>query len=50
VERKRSGKDGFPCVLDGIGKATDELDDMHTIEGARCNQVGERESVEDWCK
>jgi hypothetical protein len=48
VESKRRSKDNFASVLGGIGKTTDKLDNVCTIEGARCKKVGERESVEDW--
>jgi hypothetical protein len=48
VKRERSGEDHFACVLGGIWKAADKLDDMYAVEGAGCNKVGEREAIEDW--
>jgi hypothetical protein len=48
VKSKGSGKDNLASVLGGIRKTTDELDNVRTVKGAGCNEVGERESVEDW--
>jgi len=47
VKSKGSGKDNLASVLGGIRKTTDELDNVRTVKGAGCNEVGERESVEE---
>jgi hypothetical protein len=48
VESKGGSENGLSSVLSSIGKTTDELDNMCTVEGAGCNEIGERESVQDW--
>ena len=47
VEGKRCGEDGLGGKLDRVGKAGDKLDDVRGVEGARRNEVGKREAVQD---
>ena len=47
VEGERCGEDGLGGKLDRVGKAGDKLDDVRGVEGARRNEVGEREAVQD---
>ena len=47
VVGERSGEDGLASVLQRVGEATDELNDMGGIKGARSHEVGECVSVQD---
>ncbi len=46
VEGEWRGKDDLAGVLDGVGEARDELDDVRRVEGGGCNEVGERVAVQ----
>ena len=47
VVGKREREDGLAGVLDRVGEAGDEVDDVRAVEGAREEEVAEREAVED---
>lgn len=46
VECERRREDRLASILDGVGQASDKLNDMRRVKGARCNKVGERVAVE----
>lgn len=48
VKCKGSGQDNLSGVLDRIRETTDKFDNVGTVKGAGCNEVGERKSIEDW--
>ena len=46
VERERRSKDGLACVLENVGEARDELDDVCGREDLRRDEVREGECVQ----
>ena len=45
--RRPVDRDGLAGVLDRVGEACDEVDDVRAVEGAREEEVAEREAVQD---
>jgi hypothetical protein len=47
VESKGGSENSLSSILRSIRETTNELDDMCAVEGAGCNEISERESVQD---